>query len=308
MKHTVLVTNDDGIEAKGIVELVQGLVDAGYPVVVCAPDRERSASTMHLTLHRLLHLRRRDDLLSLYRLKEGGPELHLFDVSGYPADSVLLALGGGLPAGTPTPAVCLSGINRGPNMSVDVLHSGTIGAARQAGTCGLPAIATSIDSYEPINFDVAVTATLELLERVCNIIPNVPANLGRVHGSSFPPLGENGDDVLRNALVKGDVYLNLNVPLGWDGDFASTHLGGRWYRDHITIVSDEGDSQWKIKLGSAHIEDEPLCHGDSHCVNLGKASVSTLGTWPQGHPLSVSDEVLAATITDAGLPPWVGDD
>ena len=49
MVHTILITNDDGIDAPGISALVQGLHDAGYRVVVCAPDRERSASTMHLT-------------------------------------------------------------------------------------------------------------------------------------------------------------------------------------------------------------------------------------------------------------------
>lgn len=304
MKHTILVTNDDGVEAEGLKALVLGLVGAGYPVIVCAPDRERSASTMHLTLHRLLDVKRRDDLVKLYGLSNIETDVDIFDVSGYPADCVLTALSGGLIGDLQTPAICVSGINRGPNMSIDILHSGTIGGARQAGTCGLPAIATSIDSFEPENFDVAVEATLELLRRVCKIIPQVPQNLGRVHGSTSKPQGSDDDDILRDALIMGDVYLNLNVPINWNGNYSSTHLGGRWYRDPIKIV-EQDENGWKVKLGSAHIEDEPLDHGDSHCISLGRASVSTLGTWPQGHPLAISDEVVAQTITEGSMPPWV---
>ena len=59
LQHTILITNDDGVEAQGLAELVKGLHDAGYPLIICAPDRERSASTMHLTLHKLLKLRER---------------------------------------------------------------------------------------------------------------------------------------------------------------------------------------------------------------------------------------------------------
>ena len=304
MKHTILITNDDGVEAPGLAALVSGLHDAGYPIVVCAPDRERSASTMHLTLHKLLKLRRRDDLVEIYNLSDEEPELHIFDVSGYPADCIMTALEGGLPPDTPKPALCISGINRGSNMSVDILHSGTIGGARQAGTCGLPAIATSIDTFEPEDFSVAVQATLELVGRVCSIIPIVPENLGRFDGAFSKAIGPTDDEILRHALIRGDIYLNLNIPVNWVGEYSSTHLGGRWYRDPIKIVENR-ESHWMIQLGSAYIVDEPLDHGDSHCVSQGRASVSTLGTWPQSHPLSISDKLLKSTINRNGMPSWV---
>ncbi|DAC50098.1 MAG TPA: hypothetical protein HA340_04280 [Candidatus Thalassarchaeaceae archaeon] len=304
MKHTILITNDDGVEAPGLAALVRGLHDAGYPIVVCAPDRERSASTMHLTLHKLLKLRRRDDLVEIYNLTDEEPELHIFDVSGFPADCIMTALEGGLPPNTPKPALCISGINRGPNMSVDILHSGTIGGARQAGACGLPAIATSIDSFEPENFSVAVRATLELVERVCGIIPIAPENLGRFDGTFSKAIGSTDEEILRHALIRGDIYLNLNIPITWGGDYSSTHLGGRWYRDPIKIIEDE-ESHWMIQLGSSYIVDEPLDHGDSHCVSQGRASISTLGTWPQSHPLSISDKLLKSTINQNGMPSWV---
>jgi|TARA_B110000881_G_C18588391_1_gene526297 broad specificity polyphosphatase/5'/3'-nucleotidase SurE len=307
MSHTILITNDDGIDAPGITALVQGLYDAGYRIVVCAPDRERSASTMHLTLHRVMKLRRRNDLLKIYRLKDDGPEIDLFDISGYPADSVLTALSGGLPSNIPTPSLCISGINRGPNMSVDILHSGTIGGARQAGTCGIPAIATSLDTFEPNDYSTALRATLELVKHICAIIPEIPVNLGREGGSLTKPEGENDKQILRNALILGDIYINLNVPVEWQGEFSTTHLGSRWYRGAIEIVGDDSIERddWDIQLGAASIEDEPIINGDSYCVSLGLASVSSLGTWPQGHPLAISDELLATTSSGEGLPSWL---
>ena len=304
MKHTILITNDDGVEGPGLKALVQGLHDEGHPIDVCVPERERSASTMHLTLHRPLKLRHRLDLLENYSLIDGGADLRIFDVSGYPADCVLAALGGGLPPSTPSPSLCVSGINRGPNMSVDILHSGTIGGARQAGTCGLPAIATSLDSFEENDYQGAVDATIGIIREMCKIIPAVPVNMGRVDGSYSKPTGDDADEILRDALKKGDIFLNLNVPVDWQGEYSSTHLGGRWYRQPIEILEGD-DKEWMFKLGAAHIEDEPIEHGDSHCVRLGKASVSTLGTWPQGHPLAISDALMEETITDSGLPSWL---
>jgi len=307
MAHTILITNDDGIDAPGISALVQGLHDAGYRVVVCAPDRERSASTMHLTLHKKMKLRRRNDLLNSYRINDSSPKIDLFDISGYPADSVLTALSGGLPSNIPIPSLCISGINRGPNMSVDVLHSGTIGGARQAGTCGIPALATSLDTFEPNDYSNALRATLEVVERICSIIPESPVNFGREDGSSTKPEGGSNDETLRNAFILGDVYLNLNVPVGWGDAFSSTHLGGRWYRGAIAIIGDDSvdRDEWDIQLGAARIEDEPIENGDSNCVRLGFASVSTLGTWPQGHPLAISDELLSTTSSGEGLPSWL---
>ncbi len=307
MGHTILVTNDDGIDAPGITALVQGLHDAGYGVVVCAPDRERSASTMHLTLHREMKLRRRKDLHKIYRINDDGPRIDLFDISGYPADCVLTALAGGLPHNIPSPSLCISGINRGPNMSVDVLHSGTIGGARQVGTCGMPAIATSLDTFEPNDYSKPLRATLELVKHICKIIPETPVNLGRKDGSSKIPEGGSDEEILRNAFILGDIYLNLNVPVGWQGEFCSTHLGGRWYRGAIEIVGDNSvdRDEWNIQLGAASIEDEPIENGDSNRVHLGFASVSTLGTWPQGHPLAISDELLTTTHSGEGLPSWL---
>nr|MBC8518287.1 hypothetical protein [Euryarchaeota archaeon] len=220
---------------------------------------------------------------------------------------VLTAQSGGLPPNLPTPSLCIGGISRGPNMSVGVLHPGTIGGARQAGTCGIPAIATSLDTFEPNDYSNALRATLELVKQICEIIPKTPLNLGRNDGSSTKPEGDSDEEILRNALVLGDIYVNLNVPVGWQGEFSSTHLGGRWYRGAIEIVGDDsidGD-EWNIQLGASSIEDEPIKNGDSNRVRLGFASVSTLGTWPQGHPLAISDELLTTTHSGEGLPSWL---
>ena len=307
MGHTILVTNDDGVEAPGLLAMVQGLHDEGYNIIVCAPDGQRSASSMHLTLHKKIKLRKRDDLLSSFQILENGATLEIFDVSGYPADCVLLALEGGLPDGLPLPSLCVSGINHGPNLSVDILHSGTVGGARQAGTCGLPSIATSIDSYTPENFEVAVKSTLLLINSVCKFLPEVPVNIGRTTGSKSKIHGVNSHENIRKSFVNGDIFLNLNVPIDWGGDYVSSHLGARWYRGALDIVEDNG-SEWVIQLGAASIHDETIIYGDSFCIKSGNASVTTLGTWPQGHPLSISDEFLKSTISPTGLPKWINQD
>jgi 5'-nucleotidase len=107
----ILVSNDDGILARGLGVLAEVCATVGQ-VTVVAPDREQSATSHSLTLHRPLRATRRAD--------------GAFQVDGTPTDCVLLALGVLMPD---EPDFVISGINHGANMGEDVLYSGTVAAA-----------------------------------------------------------------------------------------------------------------------------------------------------------------------------------
>jgi 5'/3'-nucleotidase len=120
-----LCTNDDGYLAAGIRVLAGAARELGT-VTVVAPDREQSATSHSLTLHRPLRVRRDAD--------------GAWIVDGTPTDCVLLALDELLER---RPDVCVSGVNHGPNMGEDVLYSGTVAAAMEATVLGITAVAVS---------------------------------------------------------------------------------------------------------------------------------------------------------------------
>ncbi|MFI5170229.1 MAG: 5'/3'-nucleotidase SurE, partial [Vicinamibacterales bacterium] len=105
----ILVTNDDGVHAPGILALARVLADAGE-VWLVAPDREASASSQSLTLK--------------HPLRAEKVEPGVFAVDGTPADCVNLAIVKLLPR---RPSLVVSGINRGGNLGDDVFYSGTVG-------------------------------------------------------------------------------------------------------------------------------------------------------------------------------------
>ena len=121
----ILVSNDDGVRAEGLLRLVRSLRPLGR-VVVVAPDKERSASSHSITLHRPLRVERvsRD----------------VYSVDGTPTDCVLLAVHGLLGQ---RPDIIVSGINHGPNLGDDVHYSGTVSVAFEGGILGIPSIAIS---------------------------------------------------------------------------------------------------------------------------------------------------------------------
>ena len=122
----ILLTNDDGIHAEGLLALHDALA-SHHEVFVVAPDREQSAASHAITLARPL------------RIKERRPRWH--EVDGTPTDCVYIALNHLLKA--QRPAVTCSGINDGPNVGNDVLYSGTVAAAVESAVIGVPGIALS---------------------------------------------------------------------------------------------------------------------------------------------------------------------
>lgn len=180
----ILVSNDDGYLAPGIIALVEALRPVAE-VVVVAPDSNRSGSSNSLTL---------DRPLSVYRADNG-----FYFVNGTPSDCVHVALTGGLAF---RPDLVVSGINQGQNMGDDTLYSGTVAAATEGFLFGIPAIAFSqaekgwahIDAAACVARDIVVRG-FDMLQKpyLLNInIPNLPyeqikgiraARLGKRHES-----------------------------------------------------------------------------------------------------------------------------
>ena len=121
----ILVSNDDGILAEGLGVLANACRQVAE-VTVVAPDREQSGASHSLTLHRPIRAERTHD--------------GAYQVDGTPTDCVLLALGALLPD---KPDFVVSGINHGPNMGEDVLYSGTVAAAMEGLSLGIPGVAIS---------------------------------------------------------------------------------------------------------------------------------------------------------------------
>lgn len=126
-----LLSNDDGVEAPGLRALAEGLATLGE-VVVCAPDREQSATSRSISLHRPLRIEKAPPWGSIER----------WSVDGTPTDAVYVGLNHVLKDRRPD--VVASGINRGPNLANDVHYSGTVAAAMEGCAGGVPSFAISL--------------------------------------------------------------------------------------------------------------------------------------------------------------------
>ncbi|MEC8540788.1 MAG: 5'/3'-nucleotidase SurE [Candidatus Thermoplasmatota archaeon] len=302
----LLLTNDDGIQAIGMRLLVEALNKRGHKIVVFAPSNNQSATGMRINLMKPLNWRHRNDLKSDWSVND--ENLHLIELDGTPCDTMIVALDKGLQHILPevVPRLVVSGVNLGPNMSQDSYHSGTMGAAREAGLYGMPAIASSLTSFDDEGMEEAVNATVEVIEQALEILPMEPLNLRRPsvdlsmsHISRWPIIEEkpawssNPKDALRTAFRHGELMLNINTPPNWNGQFQTTRLGMRWYRDAISFSQgDDNQSTATFTIGAASIDHTPVENSDCDTVMSGESSISCLPTWPQTHPLAIDDRLL----------------
>jgi 5'-nucleotidase len=156
----ILLSNDDGILARGLGVLEQACAPLGELSVV-APDREQSATSHSLTLHHPLRPVRLDD--------------RRWQVDGTPTDCVMLACEALL---ADRPDFVISGINHGPNMGEDVLYSGTVAAAMEGLALGIPAIAISFAGRvlaADAALDTQVMQIRDLLSHLMEL-PSFPAD------------------------------------------------------------------------------------------------------------------------------------
>ncbi|MBT8136421.1 MAG: 5'/3'-nucleotidase SurE [Gammaproteobacteria bacterium] len=141
----ILLSNDDGYHAKGLLALSSVLREMAE-ITVVAPDRNRSGASNSLTLEAPLRIRRQ------------GPGVYA--VNGTPTDCVHVAITGFL---DDDPDMVISGINHGANLGDDVLYSGTVAAAMEGRFLGLPAVAISLVSSRSTNMPAAARVAGDLV-------------------------------------------------------------------------------------------------------------------------------------------------
>lgn len=145
-----LITNDDGIRAEGLRQLVRAALGKGHRVTVCAPDRERSAVSHALSISGALHVREVD--------VEGAKG---YETDGTPADCARLGV---YLLRNDAPDLVISGINRGPNLGGACIYSGTVNAAMEASMAGRPALAASLRSFTSSDYSAAAEITLRVAD------------------------------------------------------------------------------------------------------------------------------------------------
>ncbi len=148
-KIRILITNDDGIHADGIVALENALRGIG-DVFVVAPESEMSGASHSLTLARPLRIRQID-------------ERH-WTVDGTPTDCVTLALNRILPP-EQRPHICVSGINHGANLGDDATYSGTVAGALESTILGVPGVAFSLAVSRNQDFTESVKIAKQMTEK-----------------------------------------------------------------------------------------------------------------------------------------------
>ena len=306
-KPVLFVTNDDGIEAPGIQALIRELNIQGYPLFVLAPSTEQSATGMRISVRKKLKVTNRRDIADKLQTNQNVP-LKMYSLDGSPCDCVIAALDGGIKILEPDlmPTICISGVNQGPNISVDIMHSGTVSAARESALYGLPSIAVSLATYEHSNFEYSVKGAVKVLKSCLEFLPLTPSDFLRKNGSKLPMSLNSDLESIKKNFAHGNIFLNLNAPVKWNGKFSTVSLGSRWYRNAIRS-HELDDGSMAFEVGAAEIIEEEIPNSDCFSVNLGEYAISPISSWPVNHPLGITRDVLdAATISgENGLPIWL---
>ncbi|MBN2323842.1 MAG: 5'/3'-nucleotidase SurE [Spirochaetes bacterium] len=205
----ILLSNDDGIESRGLWALKSCFEsdDTVRSVFIVAPDRERSATGHAISLHEPIRTK---------EIQKG----RVFSVDGTPVDAVHMAILGLIPQKID---LVVTGINNGLNLGTDVFYSGTVSAAMHAVSHGVPAIAVSIDNHgDIVYFETAAF----FARKVADII--------RDKGT------------FERAILNINVP---NLPLGDVAGVEITRLGKRRYNDSIVEKKDDRNNRYYLIQG-----------------------------------------------------------
>lgn len=180
----ILITNDDSISSEVLLPLAKWAKQFGE-VTVVVPKYEQSAKSHCIEFRKPLEVK---------QVPFDDPDIKAYTVDAYPADCVRFAMEGM----ETTFDFVISGINRGLNIGIDVLYSGTLGAVFEAASFGVPAVALSTKSG---GFKEAIEA-----------------------------LDEIKDFFIRHELMKKNSLYNINIPIHHKG-IRITRMGGRYYTE-----------------------------------------------------------------------------
>lgn len=248
---TILVSNDDGIQANGILALAEIAREFGE-VIVVAPDSAQSGMGHAISLGKPLRIRKE-------KLADGSTG---YATNGTPADCVKLATGVILHR---PPDLVLSGINHGANSSAATIYSGTLSAAREGAIQGIPAIGFSLCNYnEEADLGVAKMAVKEVLKAA--IRHTLPAgHLLNVNIPNVPEQSLKGFKITRQAAGRWIEEFDERIdpygrPYYW--------LTGRF------VLQDHADDTDEAAIAGGYVSVTPLLHDLTHHERL-----DILRTW-----------------------------
>ena len=238
-RKQILLSNDDGIDSPGLWAAAEALSALGY-VTVTAPLEHMSATGRG-------HQRHADGSITRKKLTVGGQEWDVFAINGSPSQSVLHGI---LEVVDQTPDPVVSGINFGENLGTDITYSGTVGAAIEAASLGIPALAmsqqiitNSWDSFpKEVDFSVSAYFTRFFAEKL--LTHKMP------------------DDV---------DLLNVGVPAGATPQTPWKVTRQAKVRYYSPFVVREGDFHGKAKITSHVLKDEDIpLDNDIHTLRIEK--------------------------------------
>ena len=226
----LLLSNDDGINAQGLRSMAQALSEIA-DITVVAPNRNRSGASNSLTLER--------------PLRATEQQAGWYSIDGTPTDCVHLGITGLLKE---EPDMVVSGINAGPNLGDDVIYSGTVAAAIEGRFLGLPAVAFSLNSFQPKHWQAAAQIAKQVIENI--IAYHMPE----------------------------DAILNVNIPdlpISEIQGFEITRLGNR-HKAEPCVESKDPRGKPIYWVGAAGPEQDAGPGTDFHAINNGVVSISPM--------------------------------
>jgi 5'-nucleotidase len=220
----ILITNDDGWGAKGILTLVRILTQLGH-VTVVAPDGPRSGMSNAITVTQPIYLRPLNDLN--WGTEEWHKKATVYTTNGTPSDCVKLAIDVIFNEDSSRIDLLASGINHGSNAGINVIYSGTMGACFVGAEHGIPSIGYSIDDHNPnADFSHMEQYILELTRH------------------------------LLDEKIPYGVCYNINAPIGpLEGVQWTRQCRGFWSKEMIETTDEQGNKCFK--LGGEFVNIEP---------------------------------------------------
>ncbi len=190
----ILVTNDDGVRAPGIIAVARALIGLGE-VTVVAPEMQQSAVSHSITLHKPLRC------IEVTEFPVDG--VRAFSTNGTPTDAVLLGIHAVIGE---KPDLVVSGINEGPNLGADVTYSGTVAGALEGVVANIPAISCSMGAFDNLDYE----GCAEFIKLLANVLGKVTMPDGILLNVNYP-----------------------NIPRDRIKGVKITRLGQRWYDDVV---------------------------------------------------------------------------
>lgn len=225
-KPFILVTNDDGISAPGIRALISVMAEIG-DVLVVAPDSPQSAMGHAITINNTLHLN---------KISEENAQITEYSCSGTPVDCVKMAVNEILKR---KPDLCVSGINHGSNSSINVIYSGTMSAAVEAGIEGIPAIGFSLLDY---NWNADFEQIKPFIKKIALQVLQNGLTEGTVLNVNFPKL--------KTVEIKG-IKICRQAKAIWEEKFDKriTPTGREYYwlsGEFVNLDKGEDTDEWAL--------------------------------------------------------------